>query len=299
MWRSPIGVLRLCAVPAAALAVAASATAAPPPLNDNRAQAEPVPAFPASLPGTTVGATLERLDPQVSDCGQIDSSVWYQIEQAPDGTIAVGVTGPGLAPVVRVYRSTASGIREVDCASAAAGQAAQVAFASVRGALFLVMVGKRTGTSDAPFTLDVQLFLPPTNDAKKSAQPIRTLPSTVKASTLGATSDAADPESCGIGSGTVWYTVAQGSAARIVLKLHSAGDLDAAMAVQQKIRSETENLACARTDQKGDAAVAIDVTKGAQYYVVVGARAGSPPGDFVLTALAAQAAERAPGQHLP
>jgi hypothetical protein len=290
----------LCAVAAAALVAALPAAAdAPQPANDNRAAAEPIPAFPATLPGTTVGATLERLDPQVSQCGQIDSSVWYQIDPAPDGTIVVGVGASALAPVVRVYRAAASGIKEVDCASAPAGQAAQVSFASVRGAAFLVMVGKRTGTADAAFTLGVKLYLPPPNDARKSAQTIRTLPANISGSTLGATSEAADPESCSIAGGTVWYAVAPGKVGRFVVRLRTAGDLDAAMVVQRKIRSEYSAVACARTDQKGNAVAAVDVVKGAQYFVVIGNREGSAPGEFNLQTLAAQAPERAPGSPLP
>ena len=297
MWKCPRWVLWLCAVSAFALAIPMSAAAAPP-LNDNRAAAEPVPTFPATLAGTTVEATLERLDPQVSQCGQVESSVWYSINPSPDGTIAVAVHGSAFAPVLRIYRAGGSGITEVDCATAVAGQTAQVAFAGVRGGSFFVLVGKKPKTKDGAFALETQLFLPPANDAKRSAQPIRTLPATIKASMLGATSDSNDPDSCSIEGGTVWYTVAPGKAARFVVKLDTVGDLDAAMVVQQKIRSETEDVACARTDRSGKAAAAVDVVKGAQYTVVVGARAGSPPGDFVLEALAAQAAEKAPGRHL-
>ena len=71
-----------------ALAFAAPALAAPPP-NDNRADAQLLPSFPASTHGTTVDATVERLDPQVSKCGRIEATVWYRIEAAPDGTIGV------------------------------------------------------------------------------------------------------------------------------------------------------------------------------------------------------------------
>ena len=63
------------------------------------------------VPGTTVEATVERLDPQVSQCGRIESTVWYRIDQAPDGTIVLGVRGAGLAPVVRVYRVGRNGRR--------------------------------------------------------------------------------------------------------------------------------------------------------------------------------------------
>ena len=76
---------------AAALLLAGGAQAAPPP-NDDRANAAPIPTFPATIQGTTAEATVERLDPQVSQCGRIESTVWYRIDQAPDGTIVAFAT---------------------------------------------------------------------------------------------------------------------------------------------------------------------------------------------------------------
>src|SRR5213592_4347652 len=105
-----------------ALALAAHMLAAPPP-NDNRADAQLLPSFPASAHGTTVDATVERLDPQVSKCGRVDATVWYRIESAPDGTIVASVQGSGaLAPVVHIYRRNPSNISEVACGTAAAGR---------------------------------------------------------------------------------------------------------------------------------------------------------------------------------
>src|SRR5438067_8936524 len=102
----------------AALAFAAPALAAPPP-NDNRDDAQLLPSFPAVVHGTTVDATVERLDPQVSKCGRIDATVWYRIQSAPDGTIVATVkaTAP-LAPIVRIYRINPSNIAEMSCGTA-------------------------------------------------------------------------------------------------------------------------------------------------------------------------------------
>jgi hypothetical protein len=297
-------VLRTVAKGAVAFAAVAALTVpggarAPPPPNDDRTSAAPIPTFPATIAGTVVGATVERLDPQVSQCGRIEATVWYRIDQAPDGTIVLGVRGAGLAPVVRVYRLARGAISELDCASARSGARAQVAFGSVRGASFLVVVGKRPGTAEAAFTLDARLFLPPENDARRSAQPLRRLPASVRGSTLGATSEASDPKACGLAGGSVWYAISPGAASRILFRLHANGDLDASLVVLRRIRSQVEIADCARTDRKGDAIVVVDVDKGAQYLVAVGQREGSPPGDFVLQALAAQAPERAPGHPLP
>ena len=103
------------------LALPGTAHAAPP-ANDNRADAQAIPSFPQTLAATTAEATVERLDPQVSRCGRVESTIWYRIDTAPDGLIALTVKGAaGVAPVLRIYRRAASAIQEVDCASAGPG----------------------------------------------------------------------------------------------------------------------------------------------------------------------------------
>ena len=269
-------------------------TDAPP--NDNRADALAI-GFPITVPGTLVGATVERLDPQKSQCGTIDSTVWYRVDKAPDGTISVSVHGAGLAPVLRVYNVTKTGIAELDCATAKASGTANVAWQTTRGNSYLILVGKKTGTADAAFELSAQLFLPPANDSARQATKIG-VHGNVRATTLGATRDDSDPDSCSLAGGTVWYSVAPGKAARVVLRLHAEGDLDASAVVLEKVRSQTNELGCVRTDRNGDGILAWDVDKGARYLVVVGQQRGSSPGDFTLRALAAQPREVAPGKVL-
>jgi hypothetical protein len=115
------------------LAAPGTALAAPPP-NDNRADAEAIPVFPHTVTATTAEATVERLDPQVSRCGRVESTVWYRIDTAPDGLIGITVKGgPGVAPVLRVYGRGGSAIRELDCASAGAGGTVSASLDAVRG----------------------------------------------------------------------------------------------------------------------------------------------------------------------
>ncbi|HVM57906.1 MAG TPA: hypothetical protein VMT74_10600 [Gaiellaceae bacterium] len=285
------------AAAAAALAVVPAALADPPP-NDNRDSAAPIPTFPATIQGTTVDATVERLDPQISQCGQIEGTVWYRIDQAPDGTVALTAQGAGLAPVLRVYSLVKNGIQELDCSSAPAGGTADVAFDTKRGASYLVVVGHKPSTPDGAFELDAKLFLPPTNDTRGQAAPLGKVPAKVNGSTVGATTDSNDPEDCGLAGGTVWYSVSPGKAERLVLTLRAAGDLDAAVAVVSHLRSEYDTVACGQTDKQGDAALAWDVEQGASYLIVVGQRKGSGPGSFALDVLSGTARETAPGTHL-
>ncbi|HEX2433858.1 MAG TPA: hypothetical protein VHI55_07900, partial [Gaiellaceae bacterium] len=150
----------------AALVLAVPAFAAPPP-NDNRADSRLLPTFPAAAHGTTAEATVERLDPQVSPCGRIDGTVWYRIEAAPDGTIVAAVQGAGpLAPIVRIYRRNPSNIQELACGTAKAGGKATASVQAVRGAGYLLLVGRRPGTADGEFDIRVDLYLPPPNDIR-------------------------------------------------------------------------------------------------------------------------------------
>ena len=172
-----------------AVVLAPSALAAPP-ANDNRASAVVIPAFPYDAHGTLIEATVERLDPQASQCGSVAATVWYRIDVAPDGIIRVAVKGAaGIAPVVRVYRILRSSIDEEDCGVAPAGGTAAVSFETVRGAGYLILVGRRPTAVDGEFDVHVELTLPPdppANDRTAGAGRIRTLPATVRGTTVGA-----------------------------------------------------------------------------------------------------------------
>jgi hypothetical protein len=157
------------------LALPGTALAAPP-ANDNRADAEAIPAFPRTLTATTAEATVERFDPQVSRCGRIESTLWYRIDTAPDGLIALTVKrAAGVAPVLRIYRRAGSTIQEVDCASAGPG-------------------GSRDG--------------------------------------------------------------------RILLRLSAAGQLDAAIVVLERVRSQFNGITCGVTNQRGLATVSFASRRG-------------------------------------
>jgi hypothetical protein len=280
------------------LALPGRALAAPPP-NDNRADAAAIPTFPSTLPGTTAEATVERLDPQVSRCGRVESTVWYRVDTAPDGVVSISVTGAaGVAPVLRLYRRTASAIQEADCASAGPGGTATASLEAVRGSNYLVLVGRRPGTTDGPFEVRAELFLPPANDEPGGAQALR-LPGSVRGSTLGATAGEADP-GCGLAAGTVWYRMASRRDGTIMLRLAAQGSLDAAVAVLERVRSRVRRVACRGTDGRGRAVVAFPSRRGATYLVAVGQVAGSAPGTFQLQSLLSEPAEsRAAGRALP
>jgi hypothetical protein len=278
-----------------ALVLAAPALAAPP-SNDNRADAQPLPAFPSTAHGTTAEATLERLDPQVSKCGRIDATVWYRIDAAPDGTIVATVQAAGqLAPVVRIYRRNPSSIQEVSCGSAKAGGKVVASVATVRGAGYLILVGRRPGAADGEFDLRADLVLPPDNDERGEAAPITRLPATVRGTTLGATDD--QSRACRIAGG-VWYRLRGPATGRVLLQL-ATGNRDGAIAAFRRSRSEIDEIGCAATDRHGKALLGFTTKRGTDYLILVGDRIGSGPGEFTLTVRAGEAPERLPGRALP
>jgi hypothetical protein len=280
----------------AALILAAPAAAAPP-ANDNRADAQQLPTFPSTAHGTTVEATTERLDPQVSKCGRVEATVWYRIDAAPDGTIVAGVQAAGqLAPVVRLYRRGQSSIQEVSCATAKAGGKAVASVAAVRGAGYLILVGRRASAPDGEFDLRADLVLPPDNDERGEAALLGRLPTTARGTTLGATGD--DYRGCGMAGGGVWYRFKGPKTGRALIQL-ATGERDGVVAVFHRLRSRVEEIGCAPTDRGGNLTGGFAAKPGGDYLVLVGDKAGSGPGDFVLRIRAGEAPERLPGRALP
>ena len=295
-------ITRAC-VGAIAVLVFAPAARAGPPANDNRADAQTIETFPADLTGTLVGATVERLDPQVSECGPVASTVWYRIATAPDGTISIAVRGTaGVAPVVRVYSSGGSSLHEETCGSGDPAGLAGVSFETTRGANYLVLVGRKPASADGPYSLHADLKLPPEpprNDKFAKAIRLRSLPAKVSGTTVGARSEESDPYGCGLAGATVWYRLRPPNDGLVVIRLHANGKLDAVVGVVSQTRSRLKPGACRPTDNRGDATVAFRGHRTTTYYVVVGQQEGSSPGTFTLSALAAAPPEQAPGRPLP
>jgi hypothetical protein len=284
------------------LLAAPAARAAPPP-NDNRADAQAIEAFPASIHGTLVEATVERLDPQVSECGPIAATVWYRIDTAPDGTLSFALRGAaGVAPVMRVYARGSSALREVTCGAADSGSVAKASFDTTRGANYFVLVGRKPASADGEFDLQVSLTLPPeppANDRFAAARRLTRLPVTLTGTTVGARSEEGDPEGCDLAGGTVWYRLKPAHDGLVLLKLHANGKLDAVVGVLARARSRLAPGSCRQTNERGDASLAFRGIHTTTYFVVVGQQQGSKAGTFRLTALAAAAAEQFPGRALP
>jgi hypothetical protein len=138
----------------AAAAARSAAGSAPPPGNDTRANATSIGSFPASVSGTTVGATDEQTDPP-SACGRAHDTVWYRLAGTAPGRIVVRVVAAGeLDAVVSVYRTVRSRVSPAGCAPTDEAGRGALSFTSTGGD-YLVMVGRERASADGKFKLTI------------------------------------------------------------------------------------------------------------------------------------------------
>jgi len=84
--RAPLRLLGLMFVAGTLAASTTAATGAPP--NDDRAKATGIGSLPATLSGTTIGATDDARDPR-TDCGRAHDTVWYRLSGAEAGRLVL------------------------------------------------------------------------------------------------------------------------------------------------------------------------------------------------------------------
>jgi hypothetical protein len=133
-------------------ATAAAARSAGPPANDNRAAATAVQGLPATVSGTTVGATDDPKDPR-SDCGRAHDTVWYRLSGAQAGRLVVRINAFGdLDAVVAVYRAVRSRLIPAGCTATDDNGRGALSFTS-GGGDYLVMVGRERTSDDGRFRL--------------------------------------------------------------------------------------------------------------------------------------------------
>jgi hypothetical protein len=138
---------------------AAEAPAVPPPPNDALAGAQAVHSFPATISGTTVGATIEANESE-SGCGvSTYSSVWYSVRPATAERIAIDLAAGGaLDGTIDVFHAVRSQLSSVACEQTDSEGKASLSFAASKNGLYYIRVAALRGSQLAAFTLDV--FLP-------------------------------------------------------------------------------------------------------------------------------------------
>ena len=142
----------------------------------------------------------------------------------------------------------------------------------------------------------------PPNDNRDSAQPLGALPVAVTGTTVGATVEVKEPpSSCARTAGSVWYAVSFGSSppGEVGVRVQANGDLDAAVDVFQRQRSQNIPVVCARTDQNGVGDTTFQPSANATYLIRVAERANSSSGTFSLKAFVVPPPPSAPGPALP
>jgi hypothetical protein len=141
------------------LSLPALAAQAPPPPNDTLAGAQVIHSLPATIGGTTVGATTEPLEVS-SECGSSsEHTVWYSIRASSAERVAVDLAAAGaLDASVEVFHAVRSQLDRVDCDSTDSHGKASLTFKASKNGLYDIRVAAQKASQLAGFTLEV--FLP-------------------------------------------------------------------------------------------------------------------------------------------
>jgi hypothetical protein len=139
--------------------LAAAAPAVPAPTNDERADAQVIHSLPASINGTTVGATLEQGESQPTCGAPTGGSVWYSLRASSAQRIALDLAAGGeLDATIDVYHAVRSQLDSVGCQQTEGHGKASLSFKASKNGLYLIRVAALASSQPASFSLEV--FLP-------------------------------------------------------------------------------------------------------------------------------------------
>lgn len=128
----------------------------PPPANDTLAGAQAIHSLPASLNGTTVGATTEGGEPGTTCGAGSEHSVWFSLRIGAAHRVALDLAASGeLDATVDVYHAVRSQLTSVSCQQTEGEGKASLSFAASKNGLYDIRVAAVTGSQLAPFTLEV------------------------------------------------------------------------------------------------------------------------------------------------
>jgi hypothetical protein len=257
--------------------------------------------LPVTVAGTTVNSPYNASDPQ---CGPaVHGTVWYGFSRAQHGTVLVTLKAAGdLDAVVSAYRKEPAGeLKLLRCYPTDKNGKARFAFETSptpgTPTDYLLGVGQRVGSTPGSYLLAVATPSRPNNDERPGAVSLH-LPAVLTGSTLGSTTDEADP-ACVAGLPNVWYRLDRTTNGRLVARLNALGELDARVCVVRKARSQLSFVAQRGTSAQGNLSFSFWGNKGATYYLIVGQARPSVPGRFHLTVIAPAKPPVRPGVPLP
>jgi hypothetical protein len=131
----------------------------PPPPNDTLAAAQAIHTLPASINGTTVGATTEAGERESACDVPTTSSVWYSLRLPAKHRIGLDLAASGaLDATVDVYHAVRSQLISVGCQQTEAQGKASITFAAAKNGLYEIRVAALQDSQLASFSLEV--FLP-------------------------------------------------------------------------------------------------------------------------------------------
>jgi len=131
----------------------------PAPPNDALANAQPVGTLPASLDGTTVGATVEAGERESECGGSTTNSVWYSLRLSHAQRVGLDLQAAGaLDATIDVFHAVRSQLSSVACQQTESQGKASLSFVASKNGLYDIRVAAIAGSQLAPFTLEV--FLP-------------------------------------------------------------------------------------------------------------------------------------------
>jgi len=142
---------------------------------------------------------------------------------------------------------------------------------------------------------------PPSNDSRDNPTNLGPLPATASGTTVGATVDPTDPASnCATEGGSVWYQFSVGAQAppKIAVQVDANGELDGAVDLFVKQRSQSLPVTCQLTDKHGEAVFAFTPQKRTTYLIRVAQLSNSASGTFSLHVFQPPPAATPPGAPL-
>ncbi len=142
LHRRPVAASALAlAVAMAAPLVAGASSAVTAPANDTLANAQVIHSLPATLEGTTAGATVQP-EEAASSCGvSTTSSVWYSLRAQSVQRIAVDLAAGGaLDGTIDVYHAVRSQLQSVACQQTDSAGKASLTFKTSKNGLYEIRV---------------------------------------------------------------------------------------------------------------------------------------------------------------
>ncbi len=147
-------------LPTGAFGEGTTSSAPPAPANDTIAGAQAIHSLPASLNGTTVGASIEGGEPEAGCAGgNTTSSVWYSLRLPAAQRVGLDLAAAGaLDATISVYHVVRSQFQPVGCQETESLGKASFSFKAAKNGLYDIRVAAVQNSHLAPFTLEV--FLP-------------------------------------------------------------------------------------------------------------------------------------------